>query len=142
MGRRNACIDEVRGYSLRSEDYSSYEESLIQIVSTGRDSRPEFSIFCFISFNSSAAISVTLVVPSPTFQRYFNKLWKSIKLICTSASCALEISTMAFPAGWTMSKSERIVAPSFEMVTVPTKKLKFRYQKNGRQREGFPFVEE
>ena len=47
---------------------------------------------------NSHASNVTEVVPSPI-----------------SASCDFAISTSVFAAGWTISRSWRIVAPSFEM---------------------------
>ena len=53
------------------------------------------------SFNNSAAKRVTDVVPSPT-----------------SSSYAFAISTKTLAAGCTMSRSWRIVAPSFEMVVL------------------------
>ena len=77
-------------------------------------------MYCLISRKSSDANRVTwhlrgyeeregvhhtLVVPSPT-----------------SASWEREMSTRAFPAGWTTSSSFKIVAPSFEMVTYNVKK--------------------
>ena len=54
------------------------------------------------SFNSWAANRTTLVVPSPT-----------------SASCARAISTRVRAAGWTISKSFKIVAPSFVIWASP-----------------------
>lgn len=53
-----------------------------------------------ICLSTSPASSTTEVVPSPT-----------------SASCDMEMSTRVFAAGWTMSSSFMMVAPSLEMVT-------------------------
>ena len=60
------------------------------------------SIYPFISFSSCAARRTTLVVPSPT-----------------SASWARAMSTSVLAAGWTMSRSLRIVAPSFVICASP-----------------------
>ena len=49
-------------------------------------------------FRISAASSTTVVVPSPT-----------------SASCAWAMSTRVLAAGWTMSRSFMMLAPSFEI---------------------------
>jgi hypothetical protein len=54
-----------------------------------------------LSFINSAANNVTLVVPSPT-----------------SLSYDLAISTRILAAGCTISNKLRIVAPSFEIVTL------------------------
>lgn len=46
----------------------------------------------------------------------------TIKVICncrTSESCDLAISTRILAAGWTMSRSFMMVAPSLEMVVLP-----------------------
>jgi len=42
--------------------------------------------------------------------------------LLTSASWDIEMSAKTFAAGCTMSRSFIIVAPSFEMVTLPCKK--------------------
>ena len=52
----------------------------------------------FAFFSISAASSTTVVVPSPT-----------------SASCACAMSTSVLAAGWTMSSSFIMLAPSFEI---------------------------
>ncbi|KAH3662790.1 hypothetical protein OGATHE_004366 [Ogataea polymorpha] len=57
---------------------------------------------CLLSFRNSAANKATEVVPSPT-----------------SASWDREISTKILAAGWTTSRSLRMVAPSFEIVVRP-----------------------
>lgn len=54
----------------------------------------------FARRRSSAAIMTTEVVPSPT-----------------SLSCFCERSTKMRPAGFSTARRERMVAPSFEMVT-------------------------
>ena len=56
----------------------------------------------FALLNSSAAISTTLVVPSPT-----------------SLSCCCARSTSILPAGWSTDSKLNIVAPSFVTVTSP-----------------------
>mmetsp|Transcript_10541 Transcript_10541/g.38224 ORF Transcript_10541/g.38224 Transcript_10541/m.38224 type:complete len:271 (-) Transcript_10541:53-865(-) len=108
----------VIAHFLSSSDFSSGDapsmETLIsRTLSTAMRAaaRNHLMMFCgctpsstngFASRRNSPARMTTVVVPSPT-----------------SESCDFAMSTRLFAAGWTMSRSFMIVAPSLEIVVTP-----------------------